>query len=126
MNTVVWIAQIVVALLFFMAGIMKLTQPLDKLEARMGWVELINPRRLVRGIGLLEVLGALGVILPAVTGILPILTPLAAAGLVLTMIGALSLHVIRRDALANAMPSIVLLLLTAFVIYGRMVAVPLA
>ena len=55
--------------MFFMAGIMKVTQPIDKLQERMSWVELLNPRSLVRGIGLLEVLGAIGLIVPAVTGI---------------------------------------------------------
>ncbi|MFN8450015.1 MAG: DoxX family protein [Anaerolineae bacterium] len=79
METFVWVVQILLALAFFMAGIMKLTQPIDKLETRLSWIESINPRNMVRGIGLVEVLGALGLILPAVTGILPVLTPLAAA-----------------------------------------------
>ena len=80
----------------------------------------------MRVIGLIEVLGAIGLIVPAVTGILPTLTPLAAAGLVLTMVGALGLHLSRRDGFAKAAPSIVLLALTLFVAYGRFVAVPLA
>ncbi|MFN8564140.1 MAG: DoxX family protein [Anaerolineae bacterium] len=126
METFVWVVQILLALAFFMAGIMKLTQPIDKLETRLSWIESINPRNMVRGIGLVEVLGALGLILPAVTGILPVLTPLAAAGLVLTMLGAVSLHVRRGDAIARAMPSVVLLALAVFVAYGRFVAVPLA
>lgn len=125
MDPIIWVAQIVLALLFFMAGIMKITQPVDKLQARMSWVESINPRNLVKVIGLIEVLGAIGLIAPAVTGILPTLTPLAAAGLVVTMIGALTLHLSRRDAFANTAPSIVLLALAIFVAYGRFVAVPL-
>ncbi len=125
MNTAIWIVQIVVGLMFFMAGIMKLTQPIDKLQTRMAWIESIRPRNLVRVIGLLEVLGALGLILPAAIGVLPILTPLAAAGLVVTMLGALGLHVQRHDAFAQAAPSIVLLALALFVAYGRFVAVPL-
>jgi uncharacterized membrane protein len=126
MNTVVWIVQILLALAFFMAGIMKVTQPIDKLQERMPWITSLNPHTLVRGIGTLEVLGALGLILPALTGILVWLTPLAAAGLILTMIGALVLHISRKDAFASVLPSIVLLLLAVFVIYGRAVAVPLA
>ena len=126
MNTVIWIAQILLALLFLMAGLMKLTQPLDKLQARMAWIESIHPRSLVRVIGLLEMAGAVGVILPAVTGIVPVLTPLAAAGLVLTMIGALALHLRRGDAIVRAVPSVVLLALAIFVMYGRFVAAPLA
>lgn len=126
MDTIVWVVQILLALAFFMAGIMKLTQPIDTLQERMTWVESINPRSFVRGIGLVEMLGALGLILPAVTGILPVLIPFAAAGLVLTMVGALGLHIRRGDALVRAVPSVVLLGLAVFVAYGRFVAVPLA
>ncbi len=126
MNVVIWVVQILLALAFFMAGLMKVSQPITKLAERMSWVESLNPPSLIRVIGSLEILGAVGLILPAVTGILPMLTPLAAVGLVLTMLGALGLHLYRRDALVRAIPSVVLLALAAFVIYGRMVAVPLA
>jgi len=126
MNTVVWIVQILLALAFLMAGIMKAIQPIDKLQERMTWVESLNPRTLVRGIGTLEILGALGLILPALTGILPRLTLLAAAGLILTMIGALVLHIRRHDATVRFAPSLVLLVLAVFVLYGRAVVVPLA
>ncbi len=125
MNTVIWIVQILVGLAFLMAGIMKTTQPIDKLKERMSWVESLNPPTLVRVIGTLEILGALGVVLPSLTGILPWLTPVAAGGLVLTMIGALMLHVSRKDSMAHILPSVVLLVLAIFVIYGRAVAVPL-
>ena len=126
MNTALWIVQILLALAFFMAGLMKLTQPLDKLQERMAWVESINPRNRVRVIGLLEMLGALGLVLPALTGILPWLTPLAAIGLILTMLGALTLHIHRQDPIAMPLANLVLLALAAFVVYGRLVAVPLA
>lgn len=126
METVLWIVQILLALAFVMAGILKLTQPIAKLEERMTWITSINPRSRVRVIGALELLGGIGIILPAVTGILPQLTPLAAGGLVLTMIGAVVLHVIRQDSVAHYLPSIVLGLLAAFVLYGRLVAVPLS
>jgi hypothetical protein len=75
-------------------------------------------------IGLLEVLGATGLILPAVTGILPGLTPLAALGLALTMIGAMLTH-LRRKELPMIAVNFVLLALAAFVVYGRYVALPL-
>lgn len=126
METALWIVQILLALAFVMAGVMKATQPIPKLETRMAWVNSINPRSLVRVIGALEFLGGLGILLPAVTGVLPWLTPLAAAGLVLAMIGAIVLHVIRRDSFAHYLPSLVLGLLAAFVLYGRLVAVPLS
>src|SRR6266851_1621018 len=81
MNIALWIVQILLALAFAMAGIMKVTQPIDRLETRMGWVKDVGPRG-VRLIGSLEILGAIGLILPAVTGILPWLTPVAAVGFV--------------------------------------------
>ncbi len=125
MNTVLWIVQILLALAFLMAGIMKATQPIDKLQQTMTYVESINPNSLVRVIGVLEILAAIGLILPALTGILPWLTPVAAGGLVLTMIGAMALHIRRHDATGQFAPSIVLLLLAVFVVYGRAVAMPL-
>jgi uncharacterized membrane protein YphA (DoxX/SURF4 family) len=126
MDTALWIVQILLALAFFMAGIMKVTQPIDKLATRMTYVTSIHPSWLVRVIGALEILAALGLVLPAATGILPILTPLAAIGLILTMIGAMLLHVQRKDPQAMLLINLVLLLLAAFVAYGRIVVVPLA
>src|SRR5579859_5106043 len=96
MNTAVWIVQILLALAFLMAGATKLTQPVEKLAERMAWVNDFSPS-IVRAIGAVEVLGALGLILPAWTGILPWLTPLAAAGLVLDMIGASLEHARRKE-----------------------------
>lgn len=125
MEIVVWIVQILLAVAFVMAGVMKVTQPIPKLEERMAWVKSINRRSLVRVIGVLELLGGLGIILPAITGVVPQLSVLAAGGLVLTMIGALVLHIIRKDSFAHYLPSLVLGLLAAFVLYGRLVAVPL-
>jgi flagellar biosynthesis component FlhA len=66
-----------------------------------------------------EVLGALGLILPAVTGIAPVLVPLAATGLAIVMVFAAAVHVRRGDGLAAAVPAIVLGLLAAFVAWGR-------
>ncbi|MEP7292334.1 MAG: DoxX family protein [Chloroflexota bacterium] len=64
--------------------------------------------------------------LPALAGILPLLTPLAAAGLVLTMLSAIALHLRRKDAFWHLAINLVLLALAAFVVYGRLVAVPLS
>jgi uncharacterized membrane protein YphA (DoxX/SURF4 family) len=124
MNIVLWIVQILLALAFAMAGIMKVTQPIDKLEARMGWVKNVGPRG-VRLIGSLELLGAIGLILPAVTGIWPWLTPLAAAGLALTMVGAMITHG-RRGEYSSIGANLVLLVLALFVVYGRFVIVPIS
>jgi uncharacterized membrane protein YphA (DoxX/SURF4 family) len=120
MNIALWIVQGLLAVAFGMAGIMKLTQPKEKLAAQMGWVEDFAPTT-VKGIGLLEVLGAIGLILPRLTGILPWLTPLAAAGLVLTMLGAIVTH-LRRHENQMIVANVVLLALAAFVAYGRFAA----
>lgn len=124
MNIALWIVQILLALAFAMAGIMKVTQPIDRLETRMEWVKDVGPRG-VPLIGSLEILGAIGLILPAVTGILPWLTPVAAAGLALTMVGAMITHG-RRGEYSGIRVNVVLLVLALFVVYGRFVIVPIS
>jgi uncharacterized membrane protein YphA (DoxX/SURF4 family) len=124
MNIALWIVQILLALAFAMAGIMKVTQPIDRLETRMEWVKDVGPRG-VPLIGSLEILGAIGLILPAVTGILPWLTPVAAAGLALTMVGAMITHG-RRGEYSGIGVNVVLLVLALFVVYGRFVIVPIS
>ncbi len=125
MNIALWIVQILLALAFAAAGFMKVTQPIANLSKNMGgWVDDFGPRY-VRLIGTLEILGAIGLILPAITHILPWLTPVAAIGLVLTMIGAMITHG-RRSEFTNMIPTFVLLLLAAFVIYGRFAIAPIS
>ena len=123
MNTVLWIAQIVLALVFFMVGMAKITQPREKMANNMGFAMDFSQEQL-RMIGTLEVFGALGLILPGLTGILPILTPIAAIGLALTMAGAITTH-LRRAEYTQMIGNIVLLLLALFVAYGRLVLDPL-
>ena len=123
MNTAIWIVQILLALAFLMTGLIKLTQPKEKLAQQMGWVNDFSPS-IVKTIGGVEILGAIGLIFPALTHILPILTPLAAVGLVLVMIGAAATH-LRRKEYPMIVANIVLLLLAVFIVYGRFVAVPL-
>ena len=119
MTTALWIVQALLAALFLFAGGMKLILPLDKLAgpvALPGWF--------IRFIGVAEVLGGLGLILPGLLRIKPQLTPLAAIGLVMIMIGAVSVTLIGRDAGAAAI-SLVVGLLAAFVAYGRWRIAPL-
>jgi uncharacterized membrane protein YphA (DoxX/SURF4 family) len=123
MNTALWIVQILLALAFGAAGFMKAAQPKEKLAANMKWVEDFSPNT-IKGIGTLELLAVVGLILPALTGILPVLTPLAGIGLVLVMIGAMLTH-FRRKEYPIIVENLVLLALAAFVVYGRFVAVPL-
>ncbi|MFT7583657.1 MAG: hypothetical protein ACI9EW_000071 [Cellvibrionaceae bacterium] len=110
--------------MFLMAGGMKATKSKDELKeaggAKMAWVDSVSANN-VKLIGVVEVLIALGLILPQVTGILPWLTPLAAVGFVCTMLGATALHIQRGE---SPVTNIVLLLLAAFVAYGRFVLIP--
>lgn len=123
MNVALWIVQILLALAFGLAGFMKATRPKEQLGQQMKWVEDFSANT-VKAIGVVEILAALGLVLPALTGILPILTPLAALGLVLDMIGAAYTHY-RRGENQIIIANLVLLALAAFVAYGRFVAVPL-
>jgi len=119
MNTVLWIVQGILAMMFLMVGMMKLRQPKEKMAEKMGWVEDFSQAQ-VRGIGVLEVMGALGLILPMLTGIAPILTPLAAVGLALTMVGAFMTHLRRKDPLVPmGVMNMMLFAMSAFVAYGR-------
>jgi uncharacterized membrane protein len=122
MNIALWIVQGLLALAFGMAGSGKLTQPKEKLVKQMPYVEDFSAST-VKLIGGLELLGALGLILPMLTGILPWLTPVAALGLVLTMLGAMATHVRRKEPNALIINA-VLLFMAAFIAYGRLVAVP--
>lgn len=125
MNTALWVAQIILALMFLMAGLAKLLQPYEKVKEKMTFAEDFSPT-IVKLIGLVEVLGAIGVVLPAVTHILPWLTPLAAAGLILTMLGAIATNLRLQSGFSHVATNLVLLALALFVVYGRFVALPLS
>ncbi|HEY3606918.1 MAG TPA: DoxX family protein [Pseudonocardiaceae bacterium] len=118
MNVVLWVLQGLLAAVFLGSGGVKLTQPYEKAAKRLAWVQHFKPSA-VRLIGTAEALGALGLILPAATHIAPILTPIAAAGLAATMIGAVITHVRLRDPISQLVPSAVLLVLSAVVVWGR-------
>ena len=126
MNIALWIVQGLLAVVFLMAGFMKVSKSKDELietgGERMAWVESLSAGN-VKLIGIVEVLAAIGLILPQLTGILPWLTPLAAVGLVFTMIGAIILHVRRGDGAQAIVVNVVLLLMAAFVAYGRFVLI---
>jgi uncharacterized membrane protein YphA (DoxX/SURF4 family) len=113
-----WGVQILLAAMFAMAGIMKSTRPPEELAKRMAWVNAVSVPTL-RFIGVSEFLGALGLILPWATGIAPILTPVAAIGLVVVMILAAGLHA-KRGEYAGIGFNVVLGGLAAFVAWGRL------
>jgi hypothetical protein len=116
MNYALWIIQGLLALLFTFAGGVKLLMPLDQLMANPMPVPL--PGWFLRFIGAAEVLGALGLILPGLLHIRPGLTPLAAVGLAIIMIGAVGVT-LPGGQLALALIPLAVGLLLAFVAYGR-------
>jgi uncharacterized membrane protein YphA (DoxX/SURF4 family) len=124
MNTVLWVVQIVVGLAFIMAGTIKAFRAEQAaVQGRMKWVGEL-PRGLVAFIGISELLGGLGLILPAATGVLAWLTPLAGACLAIVMLLAAAFHASRKEY--NGIPlNLVLLVLAAFVAYGRFIVIPL-
>ena len=118
MNVVLWIVAGVLAAAFLGAGLMKLAQPKEKLvESGMGWAGDFSPG-VVKAIGALEVLGALGLILPAVFDVATVLVPIAAVGLALIMAGAIVVHA-RRKETPMVVINLVLLALATFVAWGR-------
>lgn len=96
MNVFLWILQALLAAFFLAAGGTKLSQPKDKLRPRMGWVDQFSAGT-VKLIGGAEVLGALGLVLPWALGIAKVLTPLAAVGLAIVMVGAVAVHTRRKE-----------------------------
>jgi uncharacterized membrane protein YphA (DoxX/SURF4 family) len=124
MKIVLWILQILLAAAFIAAGAMKLTQPLAMLATALPWTADV-PGALVRFIGVTEILGALGLVLPAATRILPRLTPLAAAALAVDMVLATLFHLVRGEAMAVP-PTLVLAALLVFVAWGRAFRAPVA
>ncbi len=120
MNLALWIVAGVLAFAFAASGAMKLVQSKDKLVTSPtgGWAADWSPHS-IKLIGVAEILAAIGLILPAALHVAPILVPLAAVGLILVMIGATVVHSRRRE-LPNVVINVVLLLLAAFVAWGRL------
>ncbi len=118
MNIALWIIAGILAAAFLAAGGMKLSAPRAKLEENMNWVKIASDGQ-VKLIGLLEVLGAIGLIAPAALDIVPILVPIAAVGLALLMVGAAVVHSRVKDPAADAVPALVLGALAAFVAVMR-------
>jgi uncharacterized membrane protein len=115
-NTALWILQWLVGLYFIAVGVLHFVVP-DGLPAQMSWMyELSDGLHAVSGVA--EILGGLGLILPSATRIRPELTPLAAAGLIIVMLGAVGWH-IGRGEVVNIGINLINILVLAYIAYGR-------
>jgi uncharacterized membrane protein YphA (DoxX/SURF4 family) len=118
MNALLWTLQIVLALVFAAAGTVKLIRPRDRLpETLGGWVHDF-PAPLLKLLGLAELLGAVGLILAPLVRIAPILTPVAASGMLLTMIGAIVIHARQREY-PNVAINVLLAIMAGVIAWGR-------
>ncbi|GHH28224.1 DoxX family protein [Lentzea cavernae] len=119
MNIALWVVQGLLAAVYLAAGLMKLVRPREQMVASgsFDWAKDMSDAA-VKGIGAVEVLGALGLVLPWLTGIAPVLTPIAAVGLVVVQVLAARVH-LKLGETKSLPVNVVLLLLAAFVAIGR-------
>lgn len=115
MKIAIWIVQIILMLAFLVSGTIKFVTPYNDLINSTPWVEDVNEIQ-IKLIALLEILGAIGLVLPMIFKKYKILVPLAASGLALVMISAMTLHILRDESI---IPNLVLFALAVFVVYGR-------
>jgi len=120
MNLVIWIVQGLLAAMMFGAGMLKVATPRVKLAEKMHWAKTWTDGN-VKLLGLAEVAGAAGLVLPGVLHVVPVLTPVAAICLAILMIGAVKVHL---DFKESPVPAVVPLLLAIFVVVGRFALVP--
>jgi uncharacterized membrane protein YphA (DoxX/SURF4 family) len=123
LSVFLWIAQILLALVFGFAGAMKLATPIAELAKNAAWIK--DSAFLVRFIGISEVAGALGMLLPSLTRIKPKLTSLAAVGIFIIMVLATGFHLMRGEAKFTPL-TLALGALAAFVAWGRFRKAPIA
>jgi putative oxidoreductase len=122
LNILLWIAQVILATLFIMAGFMKTTLPIDQLSLSVPWAKDV-PETLVRFIGTCELLGGIGLLLPGVFRIKPRLTPYAASGLLTIQVFATVFHISRGEYGVIGF-NLMLGLVAAFIAWGRFKKVP--
>lgn len=122
LNISLWIAQVVLAGMFVMAGTMKSTQPYEQLAAAMPWTNDFSVG-MVRFIGISELLGGIGLLLPTLLRIKPMLTPLAALGIFIIMVFAFIYHIVKGEYEALGI-NVILAALAFFIAWGRYKKVP--
>lgn len=123
LHIALWVAQVLLAIMFGMAGVMKMTTPVPELARTLGWPGDLPPP-LVRFIGASELAGALGMLLPSLTRIRPELTPIAGLGLATVMVLAIVFHLSRGEISALGI-TVFLGGLAAFVAWGRLKKAPI-
>lgn len=117
MNVFLWIVQAILAAMFAVSGLGKVLQPKEKLAGKYPWMHNVS-QATVRFIGVMELLGAIGLIVPAAVGIAPILTPIAATGLAVLTVLAAAMHIRRKEPSGVAITA-VMLMLAVLVVWGR-------
>jgi len=117
MSVFLWILQAILAAVFAMSGLVKAIQPKEKLAGKYPWMQDFSGAT-VRFIGVMELLGAIGLIVPAAAGIAPVLTPIAGTGLAVMMVLAAAMHIRRKEPSGVAVTAI-LFVLAALVAWGR-------
>ena len=122
MNIVLWIIQVLLSLVFLFAGATKFVMPVEEMNRQ---APVVLPGLFLHFIGSCEILGGLGLILPALLRIKPGLTPLAAAGLAMITLGA-TVITLKGGAITMAVFPFVVCLLSIFVAYGRWRVAPIA
>ena len=118
-----WVAQVILAAMFIMAGAMKSTQPIEQLGASMSWVNNFSAG-MVRFIGISELLGGIGLLLPSLLRIKPVLTPLAALGLFTVMVFALVYHITKGEYESLGI-NVILGSIAFFIAWGRYKKAPI-
>ena len=117
LNVSLWVAQFLVFIGFVIIGCMKLFKPIPELAAMWPWTGQL-PVAVVRGLGVIDITGGIGIFIPAVTRIKPALTTLAAIGCVALQLCAITFH-ISRGEIAGLPVNVIFLVLSAFVVWGR-------
>ncbi len=127
MNNLLWLLQVFLAVVFAVHGWLYITFP----PSAAAWLEKQHPGKPMgispafrTFIGISELLAAVGLILPGLTGIMPWLTPLAATGLIIVMVGAMTFHLYRKET-STAAISLVLVAICVLVAYGRIAIIRL-
>lgn len=123
LNIGLWIAQVILGVLFIYAGTLKASQPISQLSQMLPWASH-TPVALVRFIGVAEIFGGVGLILPSLLRIKPSLTPWAATGLATVMLLALGFHVLRGEYSVIGV-NLMITAIAGFIAWGRFKKVPI-